>query len=395
MLAHSPPLPLIINYMDKVREASVEDEEAILVALQHRDRVRRIGLWMPAPNLLNPIKAMVGQFPVLERLFIWPRVEHNMNLILPTSFQAPHLRMLGLTCVALPTRSLLLTTTVGLVSLSLWDIPFVAYFHPSYVVARLSTMPQLECLTIGFKYPIPTRDIERIPLDIGTHLTLPNVRQFFFRGMGAYLEGLLVRIRAPLLKVLQIWLFNQPTLILPHLLQFMGTAENLRFNFFQLTFYRDGVVLSADRREGDRINPFDVTIPCRHLDWQVSVAAQIFNALEPTLSIVERLALDYEKHDLSSEWHDEINRTQWRELLRPFNSVKALHVAGGIIGGLSRSLQAENGEPPLELLPELKELIYDKGDDSGDAFTPFINARQVAGRSVTLICLPPPLSLWY
>src|ERR1700733_11866291 len=36
MLAHSPPLPLIINYLDTNRDASVEDEEAILLALQNR-----------------------------------------------------------------------------------------------------------------------------------------------------------------------------------------------------------------------------------------------------------------------------------------------------------------------------------------------------------------------
>jgi hypothetical protein len=71
MLAHSPPLPLIINYLDSNRDVSVEDEEAILLALQDRDRVRRVGLTMSAMKLLNPITAMGGQFPVLERLFIW------------------------------------------------------------------------------------------------------------------------------------------------------------------------------------------------------------------------------------------------------------------------------------------------------------------------------------
>ena len=90
MLAHSPPLPLIINFMDKdkICALSVKDEEAILLALQDRARVRRIGLMMPATNLLKPIAAMDGQFPVLERLFIWPKSEDNMTLMLPTGFRA-------------------------------------------------------------------------------------------------------------------------------------------------------------------------------------------------------------------------------------------------------------------------------------------------------------------
>jgi hypothetical protein len=53
MLAHSPPLPLIITYLDENRDASVEDEGAILLALQDRDRVRRIGLMVSARKLLN------------------------------------------------------------------------------------------------------------------------------------------------------------------------------------------------------------------------------------------------------------------------------------------------------------------------------------------------------
>ncbi|KAI9509549.1 hypothetical protein F5148DRAFT_740380 [Russula earlei] len=53
MLAHSPPLPLILNLLDKVCEPNAEDEQAILLALQHRDRVRRIGLRMSATKAVE------------------------------------------------------------------------------------------------------------------------------------------------------------------------------------------------------------------------------------------------------------------------------------------------------------------------------------------------------
>jgi hypothetical protein len=65
---HAPPLPLIINYMDKNRDTSAKDEEAILFALQERGRVRLIGL---ATNLSKLFTAVNGKFPILERLFIW------------------------------------------------------------------------------------------------------------------------------------------------------------------------------------------------------------------------------------------------------------------------------------------------------------------------------------
>jgi hypothetical protein len=49
----------------------------------------------------------------------------------------------------------------------------------------------------------------------------------------------------------------------------------------------------------------------------------------------------------------------------------------------------EDGELPLELLPELQELRYFGSRDTGDAFTSFIDARQNAGRPVTLVPLLP------
>jgi hypothetical protein len=44
MLAHSPPLPLIIDHINQDPVTTAEDEEGILLALQHHDRVRRVRL---------------------------------------------------------------------------------------------------------------------------------------------------------------------------------------------------------------------------------------------------------------------------------------------------------------------------------------------------------------
>lgn len=52
VLAHSPPLPLIIDYGDEDREVTTEVvEESILFALQRRRRVRHIRLCIPSSNL--------------------------------------------------------------------------------------------------------------------------------------------------------------------------------------------------------------------------------------------------------------------------------------------------------------------------------------------------------
>ena len=84
--------------------------------------------------------------------------------------------------------------------------------------------------------------------------------------------------------------------------------------------------------------------------------------------------------------HSEIDRAEWHKLLGSFSKVTILDVGDGLVKELSRSLRLDDGEHPLELLPELQELTYSGSGNSGDAFTSFIGARQTTGRPVTLVC---------
>jgi hypothetical protein len=397
MLAHSPPLPLVIDHVVRYHEVTVEDEEGILHALRHHDRVRRIRLRMPVPNLQRLVVAVDGHFPVLEYLYIAPNAKHETNLLLPRTFQAPQLRHLVLN-VACPIGSHLLTPAVGLVTLSLNNILPSAYFHPSDLLLRLSLMPQLETLGISFHSPVSSHDVERQLLHTPStaHVTLPNLRWFGFQGTSAYLEALLARVNTPLLEKLQILFFNQLTYTVPHLLQLMSATENFKFNSVKFIFHEKAVVVTAYPREGDRSYAMRMAVRCRHLDWQVATIAQLFNTLNPLFTPVGHLTLDYYGHFLSSEWHNEVDHTQWRELLRSFRSVKNLAVDNKLVEGLARSLSKNDAEPPLELLPGLHELrIFGRGDP-GDGFTPFINARQVSGYPICFIveCEPDSESEW-
>ena len=44
MLAHSPPLPLVVDYGDKFGDVTAEDEEGTILALKQRGRVLRVRL---------------------------------------------------------------------------------------------------------------------------------------------------------------------------------------------------------------------------------------------------------------------------------------------------------------------------------------------------------------
>jgi hypothetical protein len=178
--------------------------------------------------------------------------------------------------------------------------------------------------------------------------------------------------------------FNQRTFTVPCLLQFIRTSKNLGLTTIWFHFLSDGLVLRREFPRKSAITPFFIKVLCRHLDRQVSSAVQIVSGLQPVLSSVEQLTLSHEVHNQSSERHDEVDRTQWRELIRPFSNVQTLHVQGELVGKISRSIQSDDGEPPLELLPNLKELGYSEGSNARDAFTPFMNERQAAGHPVSL-----------
>jgi hypothetical protein len=99
---------------------------------------------------------------------------------------------------------------------------------------------------------------------------------------------------------------------------------------------------------------------------------------------VGELILDYGEHVLSSEVHDEVYPTLWREFLGSFRNVEILRVHKGLVGEVSRALRLD-GDQPLELLLELKELVCPTGSVEDKSFAPFIRYREVAGQAVKLI----------
>jgi hypothetical protein len=387
MLAHSPPLPITIFYYYTDHEMTAEDEQGVLLALEHRDHLHHIALRVPAPNLDKFLPTMDEPFPSLECLYIHSETKEETRLTLPVTFQAPTLRRLSLFYTALPLASPLLTSTGGLVELRLASVPRSAYFPPAYLLARLSLMPQLEWLMIAFHSPLPNRDVvsQLLDIPITTHVTLLNLHTFAFRGVTAYLEGLLARISTPALSVLHVYFFHQLTFTIPRLLQSIQTSENLIFDAFELIFGSNSVGLITDPHRKRSKRPLYWQIKCSHFDWQVASAIQILATLSPVISLVKKLEISRKKHPRSSEWHNQVDRIQWRELLRPFSNVKVLHLGDGFVGlgGLSDSLLSGNGEMSMEILPELEELSY-SDSDIGDAFTPFINERKAAGHPVAV-----------
>ena len=326
MLAHSPPLPILVDYFWKDCDITANDEEGIILALEQRNRVRRVRLYVSPTCLQKLIVTMDEEYLILEYLItMLPSKDCSGNLLFPETLQAPLLRHLRLTDFALPIRSGL-SAAVGLVTLSLVMVHPSTYFHPNTLLQWISLLPQLETLVIHFQYSIPSRDLGRqlTHTPIIPPVTLPNLHYFRFHGASTYLDALVHWIAAPRLEKLQFELFNQLTFSVPRLQQFINTTENIRFDSAAFTFSDERVDTVVFLHGETKTFTIGIVVFCWHLDWQVSSVAQISNSLSQMFSAMDHLALKHEVHSRSSEKHNEVDRIEWRNLLRQFGNVKTL-----------------------------------------------------------------------
>ncbi|KAI9451455.1 hypothetical protein BJY52DRAFT_1352080, partial [Lactarius psammicola] len=397
-LAHLPPLPLVINYQDATATIGAKDELGMSRALQLRDRVRSVVLSIPPASLHKLLVLMDDSYPILEHLSLSSTAKDaDAGLILPMTFTAPNLCHLDLLGISLPKMLPLLSSTVALVTLTLTNVQSSGYFLPKHLVTRLRFLPQIEELSICFSIPIPRPSAEsELSNAPGTPVTLPALKRLTFRGVGAYLESLVAQIRAPLLEQFAITIFNQVAFALPHLSRFADTTERLKLPIASVIFEYDAVSVVADQRDrhqrADGSPSLSFRVTCREFDWQVDCAAQICNALTPALSGVEGLTLDFDGQRIPTEWEDgAVDGASWRQLLGPFVGVRELRICDALAWELSFALDSDDAGLDPMLLPDLQELAPQLEEDHpNNAFSSFIDARQIAGRPVRLS--PSPVS---
>jgi hypothetical protein len=382
---HLPPLPLFVNYVHTRRSITIlteQDELGICQALRLHDRIRYIHLNLPPSIFLKVLVLMDEYFPILEHLSLSLAAENSTALPLPKAFLAPNLCHLTLIGISPPKRLRLLTSTVSLVRLELSDIQASSYFRPRVLVARLSSLPQLKILYIEFSAPIPRPSTEVELLgEQGTPVTLPGLKYFRFKGVSAYLELLVAQIMAPLLGQLDITLFNQIAFALPHLSHLVNITEGFKPHVAFVDFNSDNVSVSVihhtdNSARSDEI--FVLRVMCKQFDWQIDCAAQIYNALSPALSGVERLTLECHYLEIPTEWQNgAIDSTTWHELLRSFAEVKELQIDDGLLEELSRALQVDEVGLDPGFLRDLQSI-----NAADNLFTSFIDNRRVVGRPV-------------
>ena len=378
-----PDLPILICQYDPPTCGVTVDN--ILAAFEHKDRVCGIVFRHISNSLWENVSAVMQvSLPALTRLDLVS--EDEAMSIVPDSFlggSAPRLRSLHMARIPFPGFPRLISHATELVNLELYGIPQSGYISPDTKVACLYTLTSLKSLHLEFKSPRP-RPRGRPPPQ--TRSVLPALAYFSFRGVSEYLEDLVARIDAPLLGELYITFFYQLKLDIPQLVRFMNRTPNLKtHNKAQLTFFND----SAQAQFGPT-KQFSMRTKCKPSDWQLSFLEQVCNS---SLSLIPSLECLYicEGIDSRSGWQEDIEGSQWLELLHGFMTVKSVYLSEGVVPRIVPALQELIEQNQTEVLPALKGLYLEEPHPSGpvqESIEKFVTSRQLSGH-------PIAISRWY
>ena len=390
-LAYFLHLPLMVIYeFPRSEMIRPDDERNILISLQRRDHVRRIRLCAATPALQKMIIPLHEEFPLLDSLaIISVKNLGHTGVILPRSLRAPNLRHLILKNVAIQTGTPILMTPIHLVVLALKSIPTSTHIPPEYLADLLELTPQLEELSIGFHPPISDHDVAShllVPEAQRAFITLHRLERFQFIGTSSYLEGLLARINAPVLRLFHVRFFAQHSFgALPNLSRFLYTAAELRFRGALVKFQRYSITIEMGDMRSHQANrsPFRLNARGNQFDWQTTLASQICSAIVPVSSVIEELTFTHCTHEPSSVTRSNDNRVKWHKIFRQFSSIRTLKVPDGLVEELSLHLQPDGDEALLELLPRLQQIVVPS--NAGDAFSAFIDSRRIGSHPVNLV----------
>ena len=374
----------------------------IVAALERNDRICDFSLVDSSSSHLGKVAEVMQQpFPALTSLQLALEDGRVLPVVVPDSFlggSAPRLQVLFLDCIPFPGLPKLLLSATHLVDLELRRIPHSGYISPDAMVTGLSALTRLERLIIAFDSPRcrPDRKRRRPPPQART--LLPYLTQLQFSGADKYLEDLVAQIDAPLLGLLAVSFFHKLIFDAPHwqLAEFISRTPTFKIPDEALVVFSNSRVWVLISQPSDGWLCFEIS--CRQSDWQLSSLAQFccsafFQALIPAIEHLYILEDNFSR----PHWQDDIESSQWLELLHLFTAVKGLYISRESIPRIEPALQELIGESALEVLPALKTLFLDGEPPSGsvqESIGQFVAARHRAGHPVAVSRWPDTGKKW-
>ena len=350
----------------------------LVAALKHNDRICHIHIRSDSSLQMEKVLAAMQQpFPALTILSL----EGETAAVAPASFlggSAPALQELFLGFISFSGLPRLLLSAPHLVQLELWDIHHSGYISPEAMVTCLSALTRLETLVIRFESPRSRPDrITRRPPPL-TRILLPALATLEFTGVSEYLEDFVARIDAPLLKKLEMAFFYQLIFDIQQLTQFIGRTPELKARDNLRVLFSGGIVWVI-------VEELEYSISCGPSDWLLSSMAQLCSSFFPQalFPALEHLyILDY-----GLDWQDDVENSQWLEVLHTFAAVKDFYISSTLIPLIAPALQELVGERVMEVLPALQTLFLEEPLPSGpveESIGQFVAARQLAGHPIVV-----------
>ncbi|KAH9172658.1 hypothetical protein EDB89DRAFT_2069551 [Lactarius sanguifluus] len=370
---------------------SPEDEDNVVAALQHHNRVCSIKLCL-TNSLVEKLDSRVKEpFLELEDLVLRPIFGRHLFPSPPLRWSS-RLRVLHLTDISFPSLPLLLSTSQNLVDLHLRTDTLRSPEFPSTwaLVDALSGMTRLESLSLYTHSSAFLRTHAGVLLPSGRRVVLPVLARLEFRGICKYLEDLVTEIDAPCLKKIELTFFNHPG-GLSQLGKFIYQIEAQR-SYSRAEFRTDDPNYAAIRFDlsGCESPHLLLRTRCKGLDMQLSSMAHICILLPPFLLGMRDLGII--TSSLSSD-QVTVAGEKWLRLLRPFSGVERFYVGGELAIDIMHALQQAEGEFAT-VVPALHKLYVIKEPELlcaplQAAIASFTTSRHLSGSPVKVVYRRP------
>ena len=292
-----PALPITVSYTRR-KGLDPEDEDNLLAALEHPDRVHHINLRIMENQLAKLGTVIRKPFPMLTQLHLrrksWPKP------VLPHGFlsgSASRLQELNLEDVLFPELPKFLFSTRDLVTLHLSGVSVEQdYISPEALVTFLAPLTKLTSLYfLQSTFRHDQLDLAPVPR---TRTVLPALTSIVFHCVIRYVDDLVSRIDCPRLNSFDLYSMDSSLssidLQVSHIYKFINRSEDpllTCFDWIDVEIRCEGSHLRASHKHRPYIAIF-ISLWGTH--WLPSHIFQLFSQFSPMLSNVRHLCRFFE-----------------------------------------------------------------------------------------------------
>ena len=398
LICQWPNIPIAIDYCSPSIDTSPDDEENIIIALEHSDRVGHLGLHLTDLLLGKLATSIQKPFPALTHLTIISKSVGEHTPVLPVDFlggSAPCLQEITLSSISFPVLPTLLSSARDLVTLNLCQVPLADYFSPEALVTYLAALPRLETFDIRFQSttPYPDQIQPHGPHPI-TRTVLPSLTNFQLDAAGKYLEDFTARIDCPRLYSVYLVYFDQlvevqATQLVKFFRHLVGPEVSL-FKEAKVCLDTAGVFLHTycpNSNPGWDWHLSRTIVSSQRSDWHAFPLTYLLRHFSPIISSVLYLKFMASYSFIFPEGEPDV--FGWPQLLQLFSAMRAICVSQPLASRVVASIEyfQVTGEIATEALTEALsslDLICLEKLRSTSCLKKFAAVRQLSGRTVTV-----------